>query len=45
MRAVEGHRLEQDLADNWAVFSGEHSFAQFFLIVFSLHRASLVGVI
>lgn len=32
MRAAEGHGLGQDLADDWAVFSGEHSFAQFFLV-------------
>lgn len=42
---MEGHRLGQDLAGNWAIFSGERSFAHFLLVVFSLHRASVVGVI
>lgn len=36
MRAAEGHRLGQNLADDWAVFSGEHGFAQFFSVCFFL---------
>lgn len=43
VRTAEGHRFGQGLVDGWAVFSGEHSFAQFFLVVFSLRRKFSCG--
>lgn len=41
-RAAEGHRLGQDLAGDWAVFLGEHSF---FWLPFPYIGSSVVGII